>query len=137
LVGDGVFMSSMPTYWRIAMTTAFASIDNDQHRSVDGPRHRARGRAVSEVLLARDTTEGALSLFDNEPLTIAAEEGLLIRVHSGCLWVPSCDAHCSVGVSEGDQFVCKRDETLRVLGCRGTEIELEWPARDRSSISVH
>lgn len=119
------------------MTTALTSIDNDQLRTVDGPRRRMRARARPEVLLARDTTEGAFSLFDGEPLTIAAEKGLVIRVHSGCLWVPSSDEHCSVGVSEGDRFVCKRNETLRVLGSRGTEIELQWPARERSSISVH
>jgi hypothetical protein len=124
-------------FWRIAMIHAFTSIDNDQHSTVDSPRRPARARSVSEVLVARDTAEGAFSLVDDEPLTIAAEEGLVIRVRSGCLWVPSCEEHCSVGVSEGDRFICKRDETLRVLGCRGTEIELDWPARDRSPISMH
>lgn len=125
-------MSDMPNYSENVMTTAFTSTEKNQRGNVNEPRRRA-----PEVTLARDTTEGAFSLFDDEPLTIAAEKGLVIRVQSGCLWVPSSDEHCSVGVSEGERFVCKRNETLRVLGCRGTRVDLEWPTRARLLISVH
>jgi hypothetical protein len=82
----------------------------------------------NDVVLSRANTVGALSNFDFGVLRIDAEVGMRILVHSGCLWVPHEEDHCSVGVSAGESFAVARAGVINAMSTRATQLELVWPA---------
>lgn len=99
------------------------------------PSASADRRAGGELTRAR--TAGTFSLPPQASIVVVAEPGLVIRVHSGCLWVPHHAEHCSIGVGAGERFVVDRAGTLTVLASGRTEVELEWPSRERSPAGLH
>lgn len=120
------------------MNTATAAVQPNHTQVVRhalAPRAPAPRRADSAF--SRSTTDGAFSLFEHGSISIDAEAGLVIRVHAGCLWVPHHEEHCSVGVGAGEQFTVQRTGRVTVLANRGTQVELQWPSRERPLNNLH
>jgi len=87
------------------------------------PEQRGTG-----IALTRDCVTGPLSLLGRVPVSIDAEAGLAIQVHSGCLWLPHHEDHHSVGVASDEVFVVQRAGTITALAERGTQVTLQWPS---------
>lgn len=110
------------------MTTAIAALDPVQPRAAAVPlRGPAPAQHEAPPVLDRLTADGPLSLLHDAAVSIAGEPGLVIRVQSGCLWVPNCDEGCSVGVGAGEVHEVAGHGVFAAYGSRGTEIELAWP----------
>jgi hypothetical protein len=110
------------------MTTAIASFD--PVRAADAAPHSHLAAAeVPVTSLDRLTAEGRFSLLQDAGVRIDGERGLVIRVHAGCLWVPNCDAGCSIGIGAGEDFRVGSDGAITAYGSRGTQVELAWPQR--------
>ena len=84
--------------------------------------------AAADPLFTRRTVGGPLSITVSGPIRIDAEPGLVVRVQSGCLWVPHAQEHCSVGVGPGEDFVVLHLGALTAMANERTQVELEWPA---------
>jgi hypothetical protein len=92
-------------------------------------------RNSSSALLDRATAAGPFSI-PYGTVRVAAEPGLVVKVHSGLLWVPNHEEHCSVGLGAGEQMAVGQAGVLNVLASRVTQVEFLWPARQASSASA-
>jgi hypothetical protein len=77
--------------------------------------------------LARARIRNRFSLVERDPLTIAADRGLVVRVCSGSIWssLPG-DTACWL-VRAGECFAARRTGWLVVRALERSEIEIELP----------
>lgn len=99
----------------------------------DAPTARAHradtgaATASNDHALTRGQIGGRLSLIENGPLAIDAQQGLWLRVRSGFAWV-RCDGDgSSHPLRVGDHFFAERDGRLSICAAPRSEIEIEWP----------
>lgn len=113
------------------MTTTTSAFDLDpvRLRAAEGRRDvPAPTQDEAPPALDRATADGPFSLLHDAAVDIAGEPGLVIRVRSGCLWVPNCDEGCSVGVGPDEEYQVTRAGVFTAYGSHATEVELAWPA---------
>lgn len=116
------------------MTTTTSTLRDNATRA---PRAAAAPDTSTQLAqLTRSNCEGRFSVLGYGPVKLVAEPGLVIRVHTGCLWVPHHAEHGSVGVGAGERFVVRSACELTTLATDGTQIELDWPARSRAERSL-
>ncbi len=112
------------------MSTAIATAEATcLHASYKVAARRTTAARSDEIAFTRSTTEGPFSLREHGAISIDAEPGLVVRMHTGCLWVPHHEEHCSVGIGAGEQFTVRSSGRLTVLATSGTQAELVWPPR--------
>jgi hypothetical protein len=70
---------------------------------------------------------GRFSLADHDPVSIAAVPGLVVRVHSGLLWVTGSADNRRHRVRTGERFIAYDEGLLTVSTRERTELQLVWP----------
>lgn len=108
-------------------------IDIRSKQSAALPLQAARYRRAA---LGPATVGGPFSATEDGALAFDATPGLVIRVHEGSLWVPHPEDECSVCLCAGEEFVVTCSGRLTTLARRGTQISLDWPAREHAATAV-
>lgn len=113
-------------------STAVVTTDapHHDHRAILAATATVASRKVPSAAApwSRATVWGRFSLLGD--VDVAAETGLVVRVHAGVLQVPVAGDR-SVEVTAGEHVVVQHTGTLTVRGERRTQVELEWPRRRR------
>jgi hypothetical protein len=77
--------------------------------------------------LTRAQIGSRLSLVDRGPLTIAADQGLVVRVRAGSIWSSQPGDGEYWLVRAGESFAARRTGLLVVRAVERSEIEMAWP----------
>jgi hypothetical protein len=112
-----------------------------RRRFDDAPRSRpatsandARFRA-KDAPLSRAQIGGRLSLVDRVPLTIAAEQDLIVYVHIGSVWATQRGDRQSWLARAGECFIADRTGPLVVRAVERAELEVLWPLLSNERLS--
>ncbi len=103
--------------------------------SSDRAARKAAYYAARNVPLTRMQIAGRLSMLDNGPVTIAAVRGLVVRVRTGALWITQYKDTGDHVLRAGESFSVDRAGPLVLQPLGGTELVIDWPARESERLS--
>jgi len=119
----------------MTMTAAIAasSFQRSAFSSKPAARHDAdpHGRVVP---LDEAQIGGCFSLLDGAPITIAARPGLVIRAHSGVLWITQHGSEDHF-IRIGQRFVADCVGPLVVSALETAEVYVGWPRAGAERLS--
>ncbi len=77
---------------------------------------------------------GRFSMLGNGSVSIAAARGLVVQVRKGTLWVTQDKDPIDHIVHAGERFVADRTGRLVISAFERAEVQVEWPARERTTV---